>query len=124
MLADNLNDINGLMKGYALACAFLLDHSNDFDKLAKTLEFLYHHIIDMKEIDISIKALITHLFGIVTKVNPKTKGEGLALIEISKKLKSKIYNIEKVSLLRVSDYKYDTDYDQQTLNYISKNKQI
>jgi hypothetical protein len=122
MLSHNFNNINGLLKSYALACAYMLDNTNDIDLVFNILEFLFKNSYDKPEVDIPTKSIIMHLYGIIIRSNPKTKGEGLALIEESKKMKKRIYNIEKVSLIRLSDFKLDSDYDKQTLDYISRSR--
>ena len=120
MLSINLNNKDCLYRGYALACAYLLDYDNDLNKITMLLEYLFDTSMSLN-IHVTTVSLITHLYGIALKLNLRTKGEGLALIEQSRLMKNKIPNIERTYYLITENFDFTIDYDEESLNYIKNN---
>jgi hypothetical protein len=123
MLSHNTKDDDSLFRSYALACAYLLDHDKNYKKPLTLLTFLFNESIKPEnKISLSTVMLITNIYGLALKLDPKMKGEALAYLEQVKEYKITKQSIEKAYYLRVDNYNLTIDYDKQTLEYIENNK--
>jgi hypothetical protein len=136
-LSITLNDTSSILRSLVLTAAYLIDksnHSSSFQKAEIILFYLYDLYHKEKEssdplIEINFNKNITtyamaiHLLGVIIKSDPKKKGEGLELIELAKEIRKNLQNEERIFYLDFDrDYKYEIDYDEETLEFIEQNK--
>lgn len=135
-LSISIHDTCSILRSLVLTAAYLIDKSNHHLSLEKA-EIILFYIYDIynkqklssdpfTEIDlnknISTYAMAIHLLGVIIKSDPKKKGEGLELIQKANEIRKNLKNEERIFYLDFDrEYKYDMDYDEETLEYIEKN---
>ncbi len=128
-MANHLDDESSLLRCLMLSAGYMIDNKNKDLNLAevilKYLEFKYEQDKDKFELkhEVPTYTMALHLLGILTKADPKKKGEGLALIQKAKSMRQLANNEEKnYFLLYDRVYYLEMDYDEETLNFIESEK--
>jgi len=114
------HDEENLLRVFTLVCAFLIDNSEDITLADSLLTFLYEHMKKNKDdVEETTFTMVCHLLGALLKSKPKTKGEGIAMMEYAKLLRETQETNEKMFFLLVPVFNFQNDYDEETLKYIS-----
>ena len=66
------------------------------------------------------KAMICHLYGVITYTNERLKGEALELIEKAKSIKSKFYSKEYLFFLNIAPIDFNSDFDEESMEISSQ----
>jgi hypothetical protein len=129
-LSTTLDDRTFILRSLVLTAAHLIDKSGQGASLTNAeiiLSYLYDQFekdkdnLEMKK-ELPTYAMAIHLLGVVTKADPKKKGEGLALIELAKDIRKASAEEERKFYLDFDrDFNFEMDYDDETIEYIDKN---
>jgi hypothetical protein len=124
-MATFVNDESVLLRCLVLAAGYIIDNKdtdlNFAEVILKYLETRFEQDKDKFHLkhEIPTYTMALHLLGILTKADPKKKGEGLALLEKAKSMRDLANIEEKTYFLQFErTYYMEMDYDEETLNFI------
>ncbi len=119
------NDEENIFRVFTLVCAYIIDNSEDITLAESLLTFLYERMKDNKDnMEGTTFTMVCHLLGVLLRAKPKTKGEGIAMMELAKKMRESQDTNEKMFFLLIPDFNFQNDYDEDTLKYISSQANI
>ncbi len=119
MLVQTLDEQN-LFRAYTLASAYIVDNFDDITLAESLLTFLYEQMKNNNDkLEEVTFTMICHLLGALMRARPNTKGEGLAMMEYAKKMREYQEANERMFFLMIPDFSFNSDYDEETLKFIS-----